>query len=791
MFKLNLKIALRNLWKNKGISAINIGGLAIALAAFILITIYVTYESTYDKHVEGNDRIYLVGRELPAFKTDYTSPPLAKIILNNFPEVEAAGKMKKSSFEFAAVSDSGTVFIANSLTADYEAAQMFGLAPLGGLERPSGDEERNFYLSDIHMKILFPDKKDFGPEMILLGGRNSMVPPAKVSGTIVPNKHSNIQFDALVIANNLDEHLGEGYPNYQTYIRVKAGTDIENLSQKIDKVYKENAVKQGALTEGPELSRQIIYLDKLSDLHLKPKAGNDNAYKIVMALLILGFLVLVIACINFTNLNIAQANSRAKEVGVRKVMGAYRNSLTIQFLVEIFIQCLVAMLLSLIIAEILLPQFNNLFGVSLSIWKSWAQFIWQLPLILLIISFVAGVYPALILSGFKPATVLKGNFQTSMQAQWLRKGLLTVQFTIAVVFVTGLLIISSQLNYMKSADVGFKAEQVVKIKNIAIFNDPKVFEPVRDKIMKIDGVQSATVTTVVPGGSAGGGNSYSFEGKEEGLNFIDVDFDYFETLGIELKEGRYFSENFKTDTAVAAILNESAVAKYGITNPIGKKIQGCRIDYEIVGVIKDFKTQGFEHAVEPTIYAMNNPCGNQRTQILVKVSEDKMAAVMATLKSKWMEINPKDGENFRYEFMDELYGRLFVRQSQLQTVFFGAAGLTIFIAVLGLFAFARFVTNNRKKEISVRKILGATDLQILKLLNGSFIWIVVISNCISWPLVYIISRKWLEGFAYRTEITFLPFAITGLIIIVLTLLTVSLQAAKAIKAKPIDALRYE
>ncbi len=791
MFKLNLKIALRNLWRNKGISAINIGGLAIALAAFILITIYVTYESTYDNHVEGNERIYLVGRDMPEYKTDYTSPPLSKLILNNFPEVETAGKMKKSSFEFAAVSDSGTVFIANSIVADYEVAQMFGLAPLGGLEKPSGDEERNFYLSNTHMQVLFPNKKDLGPEMILLGGRNSGVPPAKVSGTIVPNDHSNIRFDALAVTNNLDEHLGEGYPNYQTFIRVKTGTDVENLAQKIDKVYKENAVRLGMITEGPELNRQIIYLDKLSDLHLKPKAGNDNAYKIIVSLFILALLVLVIACINFTNLNIAQANSRAKEVGVRKVMGAYRNSLTIQFLVEIFIQCFVAMLLSLIIAEILLPQFNNLFGVSLSIWKLWKQFIWQLPLILLIISFVAGAYPALILSGFKPATVLKGNFQTSMQAQWMRKGLLTVQFTIAVVFITGLLIISGQLNYMKSADVGFKADQVVKIKNIAIFNDPKVFEPVREKIMKIDGVQSATVTTVVPGGSAGGGNTYNFEGKSESLKFIDVDFEYFETLGIKLKEGRYFSNNFKTDTATAAIVNESTVAKYGMTNPIGKKIQGCRIDYEIVGVIKDFKTQGFEHAVQPTIYTMKNPCGNQRTQILIKVREDKMAGVITALKEKWIEINPKDGENFRYEFMDELYGRLFVKQSQLQTVFFAAAGLTIFIAILGLFAFARFVTNNRRREISVRKILGATDIQILKLLNSSFIWIVIISNCISWPLVYIISKKWLEGFAYRSEITFFPFAIAGLITIVLTLITVSLQAAKAIKSKPIDALRYE
>ncbi|RZL05787.1 MAG: FtsX-like permease family protein, partial [Pedobacter sp.] len=491
--------------------------------------------------------------------------------------VELVAKVKKSFLEFAAISDKGTIFVKNSLSADYNAAKMFGLIPENGLERPSGEVERLGYLSANHMRTLFPGKKDQGPETVFMGSKTSEI-SAKITGSIVPDPHSIFVYDGLFIANELGTGENFGYPNYQTFIQVKEGADIALLEQKIDKIYKDGAAKDGMELKPEELKRPMIYLDKLADLHLKPTAGNDNAYKVVIALFILGILLLVIACINFTNLSIAQANSRAREVGVRKVMGAYRTTLTVQFMCEILVQCLLATIFALILAELLIPAFNNLFSVNLSVWTTSDALFWQLPLILIIITLIAGGYPSMILSNFKPALVLKGNFQTSMQARWLRKGLLTVQFTVAVVFIIGLLIISGQLNYMKTADVGFKADQVIKIKNITIFNDPKVFEPLRDKMMKIDGVRSVTVGSVVPGGDEGGGNNYTAEGKESLLSFIDVDFDYFETLDIKLKAGRYFNPAFKTDTANSAILNESAVAQYGLQDPIGKTIRGCNMD---------------------------------------------------------------------------------------------------------------------------------------------------------------------------------------------------------------------
>lgn len=310
-------------------------------------------------------------------------------------------------------------------------------------------------------------------------------------------------------------------------------------------------------------------------------------------------------------------------------------------------------------------------------------------------------------------------------------------------------------------------------------------------MLNIPGIKSATVATDIPDGSESGSNGYVFEGEQKSMDFVDVDFDYFETLNIKLKDGRFFSKTFPADTATAAVINESAVAKYGMKNPVGKIIRGCRIDYKIIGVVRDFKAQGFESAVQPTIYAIKNPCGNAKTSIMFNIDNQKMSEVLAALKSQWSQINTLDGEDFRYEFLDDLYGKLFKKQEQLQSVFFAAALLTIFIAILGLFAFAKYITNGRIKEIAVRKILGASDVQIFKLINSSFFVMVLIANVISWPIAFVLVKMWLTTFTYRIDLSALPFVISGLITILLTVITVSIQARKAVKANPVDALKYE
>lgn len=791
MLRLNLKIALRNLWRNSGVTLINIGGLAVALTAFILVVMYLTYETSFDKTNPNYNNIYVVGRIYPDFKTNYTSPPLAKEIKRNFPEVENTGITKEGLFELSIKNGKNTVFTKNFMQADYNAAKILDLKPSGGLEKPVGETERLTYLNDEGMRILFPNKTDNKPEMVGMGASNSGI-TAKINGSINNNVHSNVTFDAISIANEIGEGEYYGHNNYTTYIQVKPGTDIVNLEQKITKLYKKELLKGERHQKVMEEIKGVsIFLDPLSNLHLRPKAGNDAPYKILVALSILGILILVIACINFTNLSIAQAAKRAKEVGIKKVMGADRFQLAVQFLCEIFIQCFVAAMLALIAAELILPYFNGLFQINLSIWHFYNGLFWQLPLILFLITFIAGIYPALVLSGFKPSLVLKGNFSTSKQSSWLRNCLLVLQFSVAVIFIISLLVINSQLKYMRNQDLGFTAKRVVYIKNLTLFNDPSKFEPVKDKILKIPGIKSATAATDIPNGAKNGINGYTFEGVDASIDFIDVNFDYFETLDIKLKEGRYFARQFNTDTVNSAVINESAVAKFGMKNPIGKTIRGCNIDYKIIGVVKDFKSQGFESIVQPTIYAIKNPCGNFKTHIMLKVEENKMADALAELRAQWSKINPKDGEDFRYEFLDELYGKLFKKQEQLRSVFFAAALLTISIAVLGLFAFAKFITSNRMKEIAVHKILGASDIQIYRLINKSFFAMVFAANFISWPIAYILAKKWLDTFAYRIDLPLSPFFISASITILLTVLTVSIQAKKAVNANPVDALKYE
>jgi len=791
MLKLNLKIALRNLWRNKGITAINVGGLAIALAAFILVALYFSYETSYDQTNPNYENIYVVGRIEPDFKTNYTSPPLAKVIKQNFPEVENAGITKLNrSWELAIKNGKNAVFTNNILQADYHAAQILNIQPIGGLSRPVG-EERLSYLNVENIQTLFPGKKDNKPELVSYGSTHSGI-TGTIAGAIVNDAHSNFNVDGVSIGNEIGKGEAYGYNNYNTYVQLKPGTDVANLEEKITLLYRaELLTGETDQKTIDDIKGVSIFLDPLANQHLRPKAGNDAPYKILIALSILGILILVIACINFTNLSIAQAAKRAKEVGIKKVMGAYRHQLTVQFLTEIFIQCIVATIFALILAESVLPYFNNLFQVNLAIWQIGNNLLWQLPLVLCLITIIAGTYPALVLSGFKPALVLKGNFATSKQSSWLRNGLLVFQFSIAVVFIIGLFIINSQLEYMRSEDLGFSPGQVVFIKNTAYFNKPEKFEPLRKKILGIPGIRSATVATDVPDGSEGGSNGYVFEGEQKSIDFVDVDFDYFEALNIKLKDGRFFSKTFPADTANAAVINESAVAKYGMKNPVGKIIRGCGIDYKIVGIAKDFKAQGFESAVQPTIYAINNPCGNAKTQIMLNIDGRKMSEVLAALKSQWLQINTLDGEDFRYEFLDDLYGKLFKKQEQLQSVFFAAALLTIFIAILGLFAFAKYITNGRIKEIAVRKILGASDVQIFKLINSSFFVMVLAANVISWPIAYVLIKMWLATFAYRVDLSPLPFIASALITILLTIITVSIQAKKAVKASPVDALKCE
>ena len=790
MFRLNSKIVLRNLKRSPAHTLINIGGIAVVVTAFIIIVLYAKYENEFDATNPNYKNIYLVGRDLPDNVTNYTSPEFARKIKESCPEVELVGKIKYANFEFAMFSAASRIYVKNGLSVDNDAYKILNFQVTNGIIRQKATGERSFFLSENDFRSLFPQNRNFNSEMVGMVNK-AFGQTAKVDGTFKPNPHSNLLFDGLAITEDISAGMDSADHSYMTFIQVKPNTNIEHLENKINGIYKRILTKDITAAKSAGQKEKLVFLDPLKNLHLNPKAGTANHKKIVDAILYLGFLVLLLGCINSINMNIAQSTQRAKEIAVKKVLGASQSSLVWQFMLEIFVQCSLAGIIGLITVELILPYFNNALDVNLSLWAGDSSIFWLISLTLVITTFLSGLYPAFVLSAYKPALVLKGNFQNSLQSQWLKKVLLIFQFSIAIAFIIGLLIVRDQLNYMQTQDKGFSAEQVVYIRNLAWFDKEAVFKPVKEQIMKINGVKSVTVANHIPTHPKPLSQIFSIDGKDNYYSSINVGFDYFETLDVKLAEGRLFSDKFGVDTASSVVLNEAAVKRYQILNPIGKTIRGCHSTYQIIGVIKDFKSDGFEKAVEPTVYSMKNSCGASKIAIMIKIDQRNAAAVLNELKSNWSAINKLDGEDFRYEFMDNLYDQLFKKQKQLQFIFTCLSAITILIALFGIYAYAKFITNSRLKEIAVRKILGASNLQIISLLNGHFTWLIIISNVIAGTVVYIAANKWLENFAYKDTISAVPFVMTSLGTTMLIVVTVCFHAFKALKTKPVTVLKYE
>jgi putative ABC transport system permease protein len=764
--------------------------MAVAIAAFLVIILYVKYEKEYDASNPNYQNIYLVGRNLQDNISSLMSPQFANRIKESAPEVDLVGKVKYTNFEFALFSKNSRIYEKNVLTADFDAYKILNFKVNQAVFSYAEQPERNFFLSETNYRTLFPNKKDKSPELVGIGNVAEGM-TSKVQGMYKEEPHSNFIFDGLAIGNDISAGMDSTDYSYTTFIQVKPNTDIENLTKKLNTLYLSNSIKREETLKPGDQQRDIIYLDPLKNLHLKARSSVNNSERIVEVILYLGILVLLLACINFINMSIAQSSIRAKEIGVKKVMGAGKNGLIVQFLFEIFIQCLIAAILGFIAAEFIVPIVNNIFEIHLSIWTGDRSIFLIIGLMLVAVTLLAGLYPSFVLSSYKPAVVLKGNFGNSSENQWLKKALLVFQFSIATAFIVGLLIVRGQLDYMQTEDKGFSTNQVLCIRNMMIFDNQDVFKPVKDQLLKIDGVKSVSVANHIPTGPIASPQMYSVNGNDQYLSPVAVDIDFFQTLDVKLASGRFFSDKLKTDTATAVILNETAVKKYNLINPIGKMIRGCNTSFQIVGVIRDFKADGFEKAVEPTVYSLKNKCGDPKILILIKVSQGKIPNVLSTLESGWSSINKRDGDDFRYDFMDNLYGKLFKKQEQLKFVFTCLSTITILVALCGLYAYAKYITNSRLKEIAVRKILGANNLQIFTILNNYFFWLIILSNLTAAPIVYIYASYWLESFAYKQSISLLPFILTLVLTVLLTVVTVFIQALKAIKTRPVVALRYE
>lgn len=802
MLKNYFIIAFRNFWKNKGFTFINIFGLAIGIACSLLIYLFVTDELSYDKFHKDSGNIYRVvkdfvmddGSKLP----DATTPAaLAPAMQKKIPEVAVVTRIRPNWGTTYLIRIGDKIIQEEKVyRVDSSFFDVFTFPFIKGDPKTALKDVSSLILTESASKKFFGNADPIGKELTI-DGWGAM----KVTA-LIRDVPANAHFHFKVLASfrrlpsSLDANWG-GYNDY-TYVKTTPGASIPSMVNKIQALYKQNDPGRGT---------NIFYVQPIRDIHLTSnlkwelEPNSDKLYVYVFSLI--GLFIILIAGINYMNLATAKASVRAKEIGVRKVAGALRNSLIHQFLVESVITCLIAAVLATGIAILLLPVINDLTGKQLFLFKDPVIFLYLL-LASVVLGTVAGFFPALYLSSFRPIAVLKGFKLKETGALNLRKTLVIVQFTISIVLIIGAIVISQQMNYIRTAKLGLNPHQVIVVnKGTNISNDRK--HAYFNEIQKIPGVKKAAMS----GGMVGTLNSTSRlrvrnSQNEQLVNFISAGPGFFEVLDIKMKEGRAFSEKFPADTLTngtfgpldqsigSIILNETAVRDLGITAPVtGKQlVWGTDADttyyVDIIGVAKDFHFTSFRNKIKP--YAFISVPRSEGT-FSMKLDAANITSTIAKLEDIWNRISPD--KPFQYNFLDETFSNLYDSERRFQKVFISLVILGIVIACLGLLGLATFSAQQRVKEIGIRKVLGASVVGIAGLLSRDFLKLVIVSFLIAVPVAWYAMNKWLQDFEYRIEISWWIFPIAGLIAVFIASMTISFQAIKAALTNPVNNLRTE
>ena len=793
MIKNYLKIALRNLWRHKGYSFLNILGLAVGMTAFFLIFLYVGMELSYDRFHTKADRIYRIVADIktPTEVIHPSGPSWAvpSHLKMDFPEIEAF--VRTNNYDVLVRKGDVKFQETNALLVDSTFFKVFDFKLLKGNPATALKEQLSVVLSETAAKRYFGNGDPMGQTVLLTG--NSL--PAKVTGLMkdIP-ENSQITADMLVSMNTLTEKLAPGlddqWGNYGAlaYILLKPGTDAKAMEKKFPAFLERR--------NGKEMKQNQMYatlfLEPLKDVYLHSTRGGQRKGNInnVYIFSIIGIFILLIACINFINLSTARSIERAKEVGIRKVVGAAKRQLSGQFIGESIILCLFAFVLAVLFSALLLPLFNELAGKTISkgIFSN-ATNVLELLLIAIGMGLVAGIYPAIVLSSFRPVSVLKGRFASGTKGILLRKALVISQFTISIVLIIATLVVYFQMDYMRNQELGFSKDQMLVINTN---NDPAK-ETFRQSVLNIPGVQSAALSSSVPGG--GNPAAYSEIENTKGelqvanLDLYFVDFNYIPQFNVKVVAGRAFSKEFGTDTTKAMMLNEAAVKMFGYSSPkqaIGKRFKQWGREGTIVGVVKDFHFRSLQQDIKPLSIRIE-PEGCEL--VSVKISGKNIRQSIAAIEQQWNQLIPS--RPFSYFFLDEYFDRQYRDEERFGRLFLNFAVLAIFISCLGLLGLASYSTIQRTREIGIRKVLGADVTGIVGLLSADFLRLVVVAFVISSPLAWLLMHSWLKGFAYRINIPWWVFLLAGSAAILIAIATISLQAVKAALANPVKSLRTE
>lgn len=806
MLRSYFKIAWRNIVRNKVFSAINIIGLSMGLATCLLISLFVLDELSYDRFNEKADRIVRVvfrgtmnGGKI---NEAHVMPPTAQTLKADYPEVQEATRLRVGGSPVITVGNK-PFRDASVAYADSNFFQVFTLPLLKGNAKTALVQPNTAVITQEMAGRYFGNEDPIG-KVIRVKSWNAAYQITGVIDQIPTNSHFN--FDLFVSMASLPDAKAPSWmtSEFYTYLVLPKGYDYKQLEAKLPQVverYMGPQLQRGmgmSLAQFRKKGNNIgLFLQPLTDIHLHSDfahdLGTNGNIQYVYIFGAIALIMLLIACINFMNLSTAGASKRAKEVGIRKVLGSVKLALTNQFLIESLLLTAIAMLLAIGLVYLTLPLFNNLAGKELAV--NFMSNPWLLPGLLLfglIVGVLAGSYPAFFLSSFTPVSVLKGKFTSSKNSIGLRSGLVVVQFFISIVLTIGTTVVYQQLNYIQNKKLGYTKEQVLVLPETWLLG--KKEDVFRSQIMQDTRVVNVSTSGYLPAGPSYN-NNFMVYPETNSTQLVktlryDVDYNYIPTLGMEMAAGRNFSKSYGTDSS-GVILNHTAARILGWNkNALGHTLsnsdnQGNKTTYRVIGVVKDFHFKSLHERISPLVMVLGRTTGT----VIVKVKTKDIGGLLASLKTHWNQLTAD--APFTYSFLDERFNNTYLAEQKIGRILGIFAGLTIFVACLGLFGLATFMAEQRIKEIGVRKVLGASVASIVALLSKDFLKLVLIALVIASPVAWWAMTNWLQGFAYKIDMSWWVFALAGLLAVGIALLTVSFQSIKAALMNPVKSLRSE
>jgi len=787
MFKNYLKITTRILVKYKGFSFINIAGLAIGMACCLFISLWVLDELSYDRFNEHADRLYRVivnnyysGNQ---HKGVVTPAPLARTLKADFPEIIESARFRYLPTMLVKHRENA-FYETDIVTTDPSFFSMFTFPFIKGSSNTALNDPNSVVISRDIAEKYFGTEEPVGKTLIL---DNSL--EYNVSGVIenVPS-NSHVQYEIVIPWSYMhrmkwyrDDYWDSRF--LHTYVLLHESASAQDVNEKIKMLIKEHV----------EQSATELELQPVPDIHLfsvfyGDTGPGDIIYVYIFS--IIALIVLLIACINFMNLSTARSSNRAKEIGLRKVVGAQKSHVIRQFYGESFIMAFFALILAVIVVQVLLPQFNTLSGKQLTLINaSYAgSLIIGLIVVTLLTGIVAGSYPALYLSTFTPAAVLRGSQPGGVKSTMFRKILVVLQFSLSIFLIIGTLVVYSQLHYMKNMKLGWDKNQLLYINmrgNISL-----KYSALKDEFLKGPGILSVSASQSLPSGFGNSSTNINWEGKDPNLTlsvyFNCSDYDFVNTMKIDMAEGRPFSRDFPSDTVNAVLINEEFKRIMGVESAVSTPLWFAYERKNVVGVMKDFQMQSAREKIEPVIFLLS---GDSIHYILIRISPENVQSTLSYIESTWHRVLPD--YPIEYRFFDERFDSLYRAESRMGTLLGYFTILAVFIACLGLFGLTSFTTEQRTREIGIRKVFGAGALNITYQLCTEFVKLVLIANVIAWPAAYLIMNNWLAGFEHRVGLNASIFLVSGIVTVIIAILAVGNRTIKAARANPADSLRHE